>query len=238
MVLPSTSAHALPSGWRMRSQRTSGGSNVKTWRTILGAALGLADGRGDRLGPGGRGLAGLGRREGFQRRRAPRRRGDDHQDRHRRRLAPCSRAPTAPMSSEPAGRPVPAEGRRCRASTPTCRKASSCRSTPIRRSTSRLAVGNIGEQVTVTASVDRPSRRGPTGVGQVIDNQQVTRDAAERPAGDRADLPLRPRHVGAGGRPRTPTRTIRPSPSRSPAGRPTASPTSWTAGRTTIRSTT
>ena len=38
---------------------------------------------------------------------------------------------------EPAGRPLPAEGRRSRASTPTCRRASSCRSTPTRRSTSR-----------------------------------------------------------------------------------------------------
>ena len=173
----------------------------------------------------------------------------------RRRRFPASRSPSprpTPATTrtvvhrrgrrvrlpEPAGRSVPAEGRRCRASTPTCRTASSCRSAPTRRSTSTLAVGSDrraghGHRRTPTMVETRS-----TGVGQVIDNQRVIEIAAERPAGDRADLPRpawpRPRRPATS----TPTRTIRPSRSRWPAARPTASPTSWTAAPTTIRSTT
>ena len=63
-----------------------------------------------------------------------------------------------------------------------------------------LAVGAISEQVTVTANIDagrdqehrrRPGHRQPARHGA----------AAQRPPGDRADLPLRPRDVGAGRRP-------------------------------------
>ena len=59
-----------------------------------------------------------------------------------------------------------------------------------------LAVGNVGELVTVAASIcdrrdaidrRRPGDRQPAGHG----------DPAERPSGHRADLPLRARHVGA-----------------------------------------
>ena len=60
-----------------------------------------------------------------------------------------------------------------------------------------LAVGNVGEQVTVTASSATVETRS-TGVGQVIDNQQVT----EIPLNGRQATELiflsGPRHVGAG----------------------------------------
>ena len=63
-----------------------------------------------------------------------------------------------------------------------------------------LAVGAISEQVTVTANAyagrDQEHRRRPG------DRQPARHGtAAQRAAGDRADLPVRPRHVGAGRRP-------------------------------------
>ena len=99
-----------------------------------------------------------------------------------------------------------------------------------------LAVGAISEQMTVTANTSLVETKN-TGVGQVIDNQRIM------------EMPLNGRQateliflsgvavVGAGRRPRTRTRISRPSPSLSPEDKPTASPTSWTAARTTIRST-
>ena len=147
---------------------------MKTWRTILGAGADLAPGRGNRLGPGGRGLPGFRRREGFERRRPARRRGHDHQDRHRHRPDRVHRRRRRLRVSEPAGRPVQAEGRRCRGSTPTCRRASSCRSTPIPTIDVALAVGQRRRaghgRRRASATVETRS----TGVGQVIDNQQVT----------------------------------------------------------------
>ena len=63
-----------------------------------------------------------------------------------------------------------------------------------------LAVGAISEQVTVTANTvagRNQEHRRRTGHRQPAHHG----DAAQRPAGHRADLPLRPGHVGAGRRP-------------------------------------
>ena len=99
-----------------------------------------------------------------------------------------------------------------------------------------LAVGNISEQITVTANSTLVETQN-TGVGQVIDNQRVM------------ELPLNGRQAteliflsglatSAPAGDLNTNKNFRPSPSRWRAGRRTASPTSWTAARTTIRSTT
>ena len=75
--------------------------------------------------------------------------------------------------SEPAGRPVSAQGRAAGFNTYVQDGiVLQVNTNPTIDVT--LTVGNIGEQVTVTANIAMVETRS-TGVGQVIDNEQVTR---------------------------------------------------------------
>ena len=150
---------------------------------------GMAPGRGNRLGPGRRGLTGLRRREGLERRRAARRRGDDHQDRHRHRPDRLHGRRRRLCVSEPAGRPVHAEGRpagvqhlRAGRHRPAGQHQPHHRRGAGGRQRRRAGHGG-GELCNGRDAIDRrrPGHRQPAGHG----------DPAERPSGDRADLPLR-----------------------------------------------
>ena len=108
----------------------------------------------------------------LERRRAARRRCDGDPDRHRHRAQRGHRRRRRVRLSEPAGRARTSSRPTCRGSAPSCRTASSCRSTPTRCSTSRMQIGAVSEQLTVTANASMVETRS-TGIGQVIDNQRV-----------------------------------------------------------------
>src|SRR3954462_11348272 len=127
---------------------------------------------GTRLGPGDRRLAGLRRGQGRQRRCPARRRGDAYEDRHRHsphgvhQRRRCLRLP------QPAGRALPPEGGAAGVQHHVQEGiVLQVNSNPTIDVT--MTVGSIGEQVTVTAESPVIETRS-TGVGQVIDNQQVT----------------------------------------------------------------
>ena len=155
--------------------------------------------RGHVVVAGGGGIAGRRYRARFERRRASRCRGDDHQDRHRHTAHGVHGRRRQLCDPEPAGRSLSAEGRPARLQHLRAgrhRAAGQLEPADQRhaRHRRRQRTGHRHGECDdggIALDRDRPGRGQPA----------RHRAAAQRPPGDRADLPGRARHVGAGRRP-------------------------------------